>query len=481
MKHSTEVMALDWEHTHSRYSAEQCQLAQDVSARHTAALADDFYDCMLADQGAAFFLSHELVQTRLRHAMQEWLLTVFDARHLAQFQAAVAYQYRIGEVHARIEIPVHFIIRGMRLLTRRMHELLHAEPDALPDAVLGACRYISEVTLISVEIMCHAYETSHDRKSRAEEGYRLLALSQNIGAEKERQRAALLDWENQLMFGLSADLPWQQLPRIRKSEFGLWFTHKASHAFEGASETRSILLQLAQVDSLIQTASHHPPGSAQRAQALQGIRDATQAVAYLVECLFEQAGNLESGRDTLTRLLNRKYLQVVMNKEIAYARKIGAPLSVLLADIDHFKLINDTHGHDGGDVVLQQVASLISTYSRGGDYTFRLGGEEFLIVLVDVDGPQALSVADALRRRVQERPVALPDGSRVQVTLSVGVSGHSGHPDYQRLLKSADQALYAAKAAGRNRCVLAEDDTDMPSGAPASHAAGHQPVRAGAR
>ncbi|MCJ9714199.1 GGDEF domain-containing protein, partial [Bordetella hinzii] len=172
--------------------------------------------------------------------------------------------------------------------------------------------------------------------------------------------------------------------------------------------------------------------------------------------LFEKANHLESGRDTLTHLLNRKFLHVVMSKEVAYARKTGSPLAVLMVDIDYFKNVNDEHGHDAGDFVLQQVATLISTYSRGGDYTFRLGGEEFLVVLVDANADQARHVAENLRQRLAGRMLALPDGSQRRVTMSVGVAAHDGHPDYQRLLKRADGALYAAKARGRNTCVLAD-------------------------
>lgn len=466
MKPSPEILALRWKDTCAHYSPHEWVAARNVVTANKAALADYFYECMLADPNAAFFLSDQLVKTKLHASMQDWLESVYAAAPTEEYERTVAFQRKVGEVHARIDIPVHLVMRGACALIRRICELLDRDASLSAAQAAATCRYVADVTMTAVEMMCHAYSVSHDRNARAEEGYRLLALSQNVGAERERQRAALLDWENQLMFGLSVGKPWDELPPIRESEFGLWFIHKAAHAFEGAAESRSVSSQLQHIDQLLADAQQTQPPPDQRLAILHSVRDATKAIGFLIDGLFEQAGNLESGRDTLTRLLNRKYLHVVLSKEVAYARKTGVPLSVLVADIDYFKSINDAHGHDAGDFVLQQVASLIASYSRGGDYTFRLGGEEFLVVLVDADGTQALNVAEALRRRIQEKATVLPDGGEVRLTLSIGVAAHDRHPDYQRLLKRADQALYAAKSGGRNRCVLANAGPAEPSQRP---------------
>ncbi len=108
--------------------------------------------------------------------------------------------------------------------------------------------------------------------------------------------------------------------------------------------------------SLFGAAVHHDYEAAvafqQRVGQLHAVRDATRAIAYLLDILCEKANHLESGRDTLTHLLNRKFLYVVMSKEVAHARKTGSPLAVLMVDIDHFKNVNDEHGHDAGDFVL---------------------------------------------------------------------------------------------------------------------------------
>lgn len=153
----------------------------------------------------------------------------------------------------------------------------------------------------------------------------------------------------------------------------------------------------------------------------------------------------------MTRMLNRKFLPVVLGKEVNYARKTGRSFAVLALDIDHFKSINDTHGHEAGDLVLQQLALLLSNNSRGGDYVFRLGGEEFLMLLVDIGLSGALGVAEKLRRQVEAETFRLAREQTLRLSISVGVAGHDGHPDYQNILRQADEALYRAKHAGRNR------------------------------
>ena len=190
---------------------------------------------------------------------------------------------------------------------------------------------------------------------------------------------------------------------------------------------------------------------------LREIRDQTKSLMFNLDSLFNTANELESGRDVLTRMLNRKFLPVVIGNEITIAQKNGQRFAVLAIDIDHFKAINDNFGHDAGDLILQQTAEILSSHSRAGDYVFRMGGEEFLMILVDINHANAVKVAEKLRRKIAEEKLGLTDGKRHQVTVSIGVSTYDGHPDYQHLLRQADQAMYQAKQDGRNRVVSFED------------------------
>ncbi len=159
--------------------------------------------------------------------------------------------------------------------------------------------------------------------------------------------------------------------------------------------------------------------------------------------------------DALTGLFNRRYMESHLGTLVEQAVTRGKPLAVLVIDIDYFKSINDTHGHDAGDDVLREFALRIKRSIRGIDLACRYGGEEFVVVMPETDMAVAAMVAERLRRRIAADPFAITQGARaIPVTISIGIAGLRGpHDSPASLLKRADQALYRAKRDGRNRVV----------------------------
>lgn len=163
-------------------------------------------------------------------------------------------------------------------------------------------------------------------------------------------------------------------------------------------------------------------------------------------------GHIEemASTDKLTGLLNRHAFNILMTKLLSEYRREPKPLSVLVADIDHFKLINDRHGHQTGDAVLKAVAARLKSGLRESDLAVRWGGEEFLLVLKACGRGEAERIAQNLREAVMAMPVAAL-GQMIDVTVSLGVSEYDGEESIVQLVERADQALYRAKEAGRNR------------------------------
>ena len=160
--------------------------------------------------------------------------------------------------------------------------------------------------------------------------------------------------------------------------------------------------------------------------------------------------------DALTGLYNRRYLESQLTQLIEQSADRGKGLSLLTLDIDFFKSVNDTYGHDAGDRVLQEVAGRIRGCVRGGDLACRTGGEEFVVVLPGADLGIAEKVGERIRKAIAARPFMLGPGSHLTVTASLGVSALASAPDtVEDLLKRADRALYRAKREGRNRVVPA--------------------------
>ncbi len=164
--------------------------------------------------------------------------------------------------------------------------------------------------------------------------------------------------------------------------------------------------------------------------------------------------------DELTGVRNRRSLLETARQEFTRARRYGHPLSVLMLDIDHFKDINDRHGHDVGDRVLRAVADACRGELRDSDVLGRLGGEEFGVVLPNTSREGAMAVAERLRNCIDGLRLGGARGAHIAPKVSIGVACMHGASRIEAVLKRADQALYAAKAAGRNRVEMALAEAD---------------------
>lgn len=159
--------------------------------------------------------------------------------------------------------------------------------------------------------------------------------------------------------------------------------------------------------------------------------------------------------DVLTGLWNRRHLLERLEAETGRSLRGGRPLCLAIIDVDHFKRVNDVHGHPAGDEVLRVLAERIRQSVRSSDVVGRMGGEEFAILMPETDRSQARLVCERLREKVAAEPVALPCGTGLTVTLSTGIALLAGREASDRLISRADAALYDAKAGGRNRVRLA--------------------------
>ena len=188
------------------------------------------------------------------------------------------------------------------------------------------------------------------------------------------------------------------------------------------------------------------------AQAESTLRDLAKHVAIAL-----QSPNLRNAAvtDALTGLYAKRHLLEQAPQILARERERGAPLSILMTDLDHFKRINDTHGHPVGDQVLKEIARRIQSAVRGTDTAYRYGGEEVVCLLPGAAAPVAMRVANRICREIAAEPIPLEGKPPLSVTISIGVASATPEmPSWEAVLSAADQALYLAKTGGRNRVVL---------------------------
>ncbi|MDE2422132.1 MAG: GGDEF domain-containing protein, partial [Gammaproteobacteria bacterium] len=175
---------------------------------------------------------------------------------------------------------------------------------------------------------------------------------------------------------------------------------------------------------------------------------------YRIRYELQTALELASNTDSMTGLSNRRHFMPILQQEILRGLRFNHPSSLMILDIDHFKTINDTHGHPTGDLVIRTVADICRTVARQLDVVARIGGEEFAILVINATLPNALGVAERIRAAVTETRVTSLSGIPFSFTVSIGVAEQPlDDLSEERLIQLADTALYQAKTAGRN-CVV---------------------------
>lgn len=182
-----------------------------------------------------------------------------------------------------------------------------------------------------------------------------------------------------------------------------------------------------------------------------------QYALFLVNLRLRETLRIEAIRDPLTSLYNRRHMEAALEREAFRAARYNSHLGIIMLDIDHFKEVNDTYGHEAGDMVLHELGKFLLSNTRGEDMACRYGGEEFLLIMSEASlrmtQKRAQELWSKIRRfHLEYRGIALP------LTISIGVASLPDHgPTVKDVLKAADTALYQAKAEGRDRIVVAPE------------------------
>ena len=254
--------------------------------------------------------------------------------------------------------------------------------------------------------------------------------------------------------------------RILGATFAAFVLAGAVSLFTGVALARSVTDP---VDTLRQGAARLAEGKLShrvdihRHDELGELAAAFNAMAGRIEA--DQAALAElASRDGLTGLYNHRTFYVLLGDELARAKRFQRPVSLLLLDIDHFKRVNDTHGHLAGDAALRELCELLRREARAIDRVCRYGGEEITLILPETDIEAAVRLAERLRAAVEAQAFDVGTGTPPHLTVSIGAASWPAHADNaQALVAAADAALYAAKRGGRNRVARYEPESAQPA------------------
>jgi diguanylate cyclase (GGDEF)-like protein len=292
-----------------------------------------------------------------------------------------------------------------------------------------------------------------------------------LGADDAKTRKGRREWEGVRRFVRE----YCQSSAKRVSEVStdlrhvIWvFIRSISQAFsedEGVDER--VRLQLVRLESLVEANAtaelkREVLGTVGMLKAL--LEERSQRQSKQMQVLGAQVRSLgdelefarkESETDPLTRISNRKAFDEYLARSVEVHKAFGAPMSMLIVDIDHFKVVNDSYGHVTGDDVLRQVAdALVKVFLRKNDFVSRLGGDEFAIILRETGEVDARALAERVLGRIRMLHIMAPDEQPIEVTVSIGLAAIDSSDDEKTWLERADRGLYAAKERGRD-CMAA--------------------------
>lgn len=432
---------------------------------HCENIVTHFYRELLNNAKAIKFLNHDTVKNRLRLTLAQWIRDTFSFQESNEDKDRYyQYQREIGHIHARIDLPMSLVDHGMGLIK---HEVLIAlknsslERENLADAIILA----TELLDLALAVIDESYEYDMVINEKNSQSLKMHISAQNLAFDYERLCTSLSEWMRNLLLLITQNKYDASLqPTIRHSNFGLWISHKAHLFLAGRPELTTLVTLVDGIDEDMRhlAAYTRQKNSSEIERTLQQLNERISKSIWVLGNIAKDMIEEENGRDPLTHLFNRRYLETVMRHETGYSLENGILFGALMIDIDHFKRINDTHGHENGDRVLEQLAEILSSQVRAGDFVFRFGGEEFLIILADVNLSIIQRVAEKVRSSIANAIFKLTDG-KLSVTVSIGTAIHDRHPDFNRTLKLADDALYVAKNEGRN-CVVAAEQSPITYG-----------------
>jgi diguanylate cyclase len=428
------------------------QRVTELATANAEEITGAFYETLWRHDLARPFLHMEEVRSRLTSTMKQWLLMLFGPMEEGCVEAFVARNLQVGKVHARIKLPPHLMQMGTRTLSREFRKAIAASELSREDA-LAAQIYVTEMLYLADGIMMGSYVRDAKLSVRADETYRHVAMRQDTSLERERQRAYLSEWVNDLLFSSRFNGTPNQVPKLGDSEFGLWLKHKGRVLFDTLPDVRIIYEAMSTIDETVIPGLFGPDTSAAATREhYEELKRQIDFIRYLVGDLFDRLASIDEGRDTLTGLYSRRHLPAVLSREIDEHRRTGAEFGVLLLRINNLDLI--AHNEETQRILLQQVAALVIDSAHGGDHVFRYGNSEFLILAVEADGQALESRASGLLRQIKGHRFSGREHAQTRIAASVGAARFDGHPDYMRMLRKAENALTEAAMSGENNLVL---------------------------
>ncbi|WP_130538265.1 GGDEF domain-containing protein [Thiomicrorhabdus indica] len=406
-----------------------------------------FYQVLLNDPSTQHFFTNELVENHLQKELKIWLLQTLSPKTSKEDSVdLVNKQRQIGDVHARIDVPMQLVNSAMTIIKHTFFDAIQEDKDICVEQKVPLVILISQLMDASLNLINESFLEGHVENQRSAQEFRNRTSAHELAIEIERVKGSLFGWMTQFMADqLSGD---GRLWDIEHQEFSLWIRHKLGLICTDQKSISTIQMNLGELQVEL-SAIQDKNGN--RQDLIKKINALASEIGWMLSHIADKHLDKATKEDILTSLIERRFMSPILQNESQLAKKTGNPFSILMIDIDNFKQINDIHGHQAGDRVLQYVGQALKLSLRVTDYAFRYGGEEFLILMPETSLGNATLAADKLLNKIRAIDIQLENNRQIKVTASIGIAEFDGHPDFEHTIKIADEKLYEAKHNGKNR------------------------------
>jgi len=396
-----------------------------------------FYDTMLRSPRARFFLNHTAVNDRLGASLEKWLLELFCADVPSARQIRLR-QMEVGAVHARIRVPASLVMRGFRVLKGDMLDALR-ETRCTPQQMVEAARFITTLLDICLSIMTAAYVHQTDRTIRTEEALRLFSVVQDIAAERETQRANLAEWAQNVFLSAQLDHGLEAAVPLRRSEFGLWFVHRAHLIFPSSHEYAALGEAIRECDGHLRDLQETAAGQ-ERLGPLLALKTNLDEITAALNLLFKDIKAEGSVRDPLTKLFNRRFLSTIVSREIRIHKEHEATFCLITLSVENYEELARDLPREALDDVIRRCSRLIIEDTRSTDPIFRMSEGKFLVLKVECNRQAANSYVRKLSERLAMEGSGLAGPATGRAVFGYAIVEYDGHPDPRYVIRLSEQA-----------------------------------------
>lgn len=415
----------------------------------TAECADQFYEVLLSDPNSQLYISHELVEVKLKTELQQWIHQTLSPKTTPKARSAIVETQRhIGAVHNRVDVPMALVNCAMNIIKQVLYRILDRNTDYTDREKLQFIPLMDQLLDASLSLINESYLEGHMENERTAQEFRSRSTAHELAIEIERIKGDFYNWLTQLMGALLFEHPTSAFLNIYQQDFALWIRHKLNFVCTETQSTQKIRANLSAIQAELDVIKNNP--TVRLNQSLKKISDLTKESGWMLSQIANANIETSTREDSLTSLIERRFINPILQNEVQMAMRTKEAFSLMMIDIDDFKSINDQHGHQAGDEVLSMIGRLLKNALRVTDYAFRYGGEEFLILLPETNLVNAQQAAQKIITKVQKTRIPIKNGRQLQITVSIGIAQFDGHPDFSKTIALADERLYQAKENGKN-------------------------------